>query len=196
MKNKKILTLVESAVLLGLAFALSFVKIIEMPWGGSVTLLSMLPIAVIAIRHGTKWGLSVAFLFAAVQFFSSLGKIMTWALTPAVFAGMVFLDYLLAYTVIGLAGLFRRRGFEGQCLGVVMAVTLRFASHFISGIILWGEYAAYYDWSQNSVPLYSLLYNGAYMFPEIIFTTIGAVVLLKAPYIRKIIVPNQAAALD
>ncbi|MCL2698093.1 MAG: energy-coupled thiamine transporter ThiT [Oscillospiraceae bacterium] len=186
MKSKKVLTLVESAVLLGLAFALSFVKIIQMPWGGSVTLLSMLPLAVISIRHGLKWGLSAAFLFSALDFFESLGRVMVWGLTPTVFAGMVFLDYALAYTVIGLAGLFRRKGFEGQCLGVVFAVTLRFVCHFISGIVLWGEYAAYYEWAQDSVPLYSLLYNGAYMFPEIIFTTIGAVILLKVPYIQKL----------
>ncbi|MCL1823028.1 MAG: energy-coupled thiamine transporter ThiT [Oscillospiraceae bacterium] len=197
MKNKKTLILVESAIFLGLAIALSFVKIIKMPWGGSVTLLSMLPVALISIRHGVKWGLPVAFLYSAVHFFTDLGEVMTWSLTPAVFTGMIFLDYLAAFSVLGLAGVFRRKGFEGQCLGVALAVTLRFASHFLSGIILWGEFAAYYDWSQGSVPLYSLIYNGAYMFPEIIFTTIGAVVLLKAPYVRKLFTvslpsPNSA----
>ncbi|MCL2637748.1 MAG: energy-coupled thiamine transporter ThiT [Oscillospiraceae bacterium] len=193
MKNKKVLILVESAIMLGLAFALSMVKIIQMPWGGSVTLLSMLPIAVVSIRHGLKWGLSVAFLYSLAQFFFAFGRVMAWGLTPTVFVGMVFLDYLLAYTVVGLAGFFRKQGFEGQSLGVVGAITLRFASHFISGIVLWGEYAAYYDWSQNSVPLYSLLYNGAFMFPEIILTTIGAVILLKTPYINRLFSSNSAA---
>ncbi|MCL2018136.1 MAG: energy-coupled thiamine transporter ThiT [Oscillospiraceae bacterium] len=193
MKNQKTLILVECAIMLGLAIALSFVKIIRMPFGGSVTLLSMLPIAVVSIRHGLKWGLPVAFLFSLIQFFTSLGEVMTWSLTPAVFAGMTFLDYILAYTVIGLAGVFRKKGVEGQCLGVATALTLRFFSHFLSGVILWGEYKAYYEWASDlSVPVYSLVYNGIYMFPEIIFTTIGAVVLLKTPYIRKLFAPNFA----
>ena len=186
MKNKKTLILVESAIMLGLAVALSFIRIIKMPWGGSVTLLSMLPLALISIKHGLKWGLSAAFLYSVIQLLIDLGEVTAWGLTPLIFTGMIFLDYLFAFTSIGLAGIFRRKGFEGQCLGVISAVAFRFFFHFLSGMLLWGEYAAYYEWAQGSVPLYSLIYNGAYMFPEIIFTAIGAAILLKAPYVRKL----------
>jgi len=178
--SSKIAILAECAVMLGLATALSFVKIIKMPWGGSVTLLSMLPITVVSIRRGIKWGLPVAFLYSLIQFGLDLGEVLTWSLTPTVFAGMLFLDYLFAFSVLGLSGIFRKKGFEGQLLGVIIAVTLRFAFHFLSGMVLWGSYAAEYDWAGGSVPLYSLIYNGAYMFPEIIFTGIGAAVVIKA----------------
>jgi len=183
-RDSKTLILAECAIMLGLATALSFVKIIKMPWGGSVTLLSMLPIALVSIRRGVKWGLPVAFLYAVIQFGMDLGDVLTWSLTPAVFVGMLFLDYLFAFSVLGLSGIYRKKGFEGQLLGTVIAVTLRFAFHFLSGMVLWGSYAAEYDWANNSVPLYSLIYNGAYMFPEIIFTAIGAAIVIKTPFMK------------
>ena len=68
MKNKKVLTLVEGAVMVALATVLSFVKIVHLPWGGSVTLLSMLPIIVFSIKRGVANGLAASFVFALIQF--------------------------------------------------------------------------------------------------------------------------------
>jgi len=186
-KNQKIGVLAECAVMLGLATALSLVKVIKMPFGGSVTLMSMLPIAVVSIRRGVKWGLPVAFLYSLIQFALDLGDVLTWSLTPVVFAGMLFLDYIFAFSVLGLAGFSRKKGYEGQLLGVIIASSLRFAFHFLSGMVLWGEYAKSYDWANGNVPLYSLVYNGAYMFPEILFTAIGAALVLKAMQNMKLV---------
>jgi thiamine transporter len=199
MKQTKTLILVECAIMLGLAVALSFVKIMQSPFGGSVTLLSMLPIALISIKHGLKWGLPVAFLFAAIDLGLSFAKVVSWAQIPtndgeiiswSLFFGIIFLDYIFAYTVLGLAGIFRKKGFEGQSFGVAFAVTMRFVFHFLSGIILFGEFKEYFPWAEElSVPVYSLIYNGIYMFPEILFTTIGAVVLLKTPHVKRMFSP-------
>jgi thiamine transporter len=187
MKTSKTLILTEAAIMLALAVALSFVKIIKMPFGGSVTLMSMLPIALFSIKRGIKWGFFTAFLYAVIHLCMSLGEILTWSLTPAVFAGTVLYDYILAYAVLGLAGKFGKNSYEGKALGVTFALTMRFFCHFVSGIVLWGEYKAHYDWAENmNVAVYSLVYNGIYMFPEILFTSIVGFILLNMPYVRKL----------
>ena len=68
MKNEKVLTLVEGAVMVALATVLSFIKIIHLPWGGSITLLSMLPIVVFSIKRGIGHGLAASFAFSLIQF--------------------------------------------------------------------------------------------------------------------------------
>lgn len=189
MKSNKILTLVESGVLLGLAIALSYVKFWQMPMGGSVTLLSMLPIVLVSIKHGVKVGLPVAFLFAAFNFATGIGQVLTWGMTPQAVVGSSILDYILPYTLLGLAGLFRKGGFNGWCTGIVMVLTARFVCHFLSGVIIFGQWAA-----EGTTPVvHSIAYNSAYMMPELIFTTIGAVTLFKAPYVQKLFAPGTAA---
>lgn len=185
MQNKKVLVLVECALMLGLAVALSFVRIWQMPLGGSVTLLSMLPIVLLSIKYGTKVGLPVAFLFAATQFAIGIGTVLTWGMTPQAVIGSSMLDYFAAYTGLGLAGLFRKKMLPGWCAGTILVMALRFFSHFVSGIIIFGQWAPE-GWN---VAIYSIAYNGAYMLPELVFTMIGMVVLLKTPHVRKMFSP-------
>ncbi|MDR0222218.1 MAG: energy-coupled thiamine transporter ThiT [Oscillospiraceae bacterium] len=185
-KNITVAVLAECAVMLGLATVLSFVKIIPMPMGGSVTLLSMLPIVLISIRHGAKTGLLAAGAYSLIQFAADAGMLFGWALTPAALIGTVTLDYLLAYTGLGLAGAFVNKGgpVAGALAGTAAVTGFRFLCHFISGIIIFGQWAPD-GW--NPV-LYSLCYNGLYMLPELIFTVAGAAALLKAPYVSKMFV--------
>ena len=95
-------------MMLALSIALSFVVLYEMPWGGAVTLLSMLPVMLVSIRHGLKWGLTTSFLYAWFQALQgkafSLGGVSPWFLIAS-----LLLDYLVAFTVLGLAGAFRRK---------------------------------------------------------------------------------------
>ena len=77
MKNSKIKKLTTCAVMLALAFVLSFVKIYEFPFGGAITLLSMLPICLVSVKYGLGWGLSTAFCYSLLQFFVDLGKAMS-----------------------------------------------------------------------------------------------------------------------
>ncbi len=186
-KTRKI---AEAAIMLALATALSFVRIFKLPWGGSVTLLSMLPILIYSIRRGIGWGMICSFAFSLIQFFQGIGDgLFGWGLTPVALVACIFLDYIFAYSVIGLGGMFRKQGMKGWITGVVVAVVLRFFVHFISGCALWGSYGELWSgFSTDNTYLYSFLYNGAYMLPELIITLIGAVALLSVPASRKFLV--------
>ena len=183
MQNEKTKILVEGALMIALATVLSFIRVVKLPWGGSITLLSMLPIVLFSIRRGVKAGLGVSFLFALVQFVQGImDGLFGWGLTPGSLIACILLDYLLAFTVLGLAGLFRKRGVTGWICGIALAVLLRFVMHFLSGVVIWKSFGQLWgDFFTENTVLYSLLYNGAYMLPEMIFTIIGAVALLKMP---------------
>ena len=180
MKTKK-LTL--SAVMIALSAVLSMVKVYELPLGGSITLLSMLPVAAVAICYGTKYGLFVSALYAFLQIVLDLGKLMGYGMTPLTWVGCLVFDYIIAYGALGLSGIFRKKGTLGMCAGITLACVVRFISHFISGAIVFAVWCRE-GWN---VYLYSLVYNGSYMLPELILTTIGAALLFRVPSIKKLI---------
>lgn len=180
---KKVKILAECGVLIALAAALSFVKVFKLPWGGSITLLSMLPIALISVRHGVKTGLFSSFAYALLQLVFGIlfDGLLGWGLTGGMLAVCMLLDYLVAFTVLGLAGLFRARGLNGVIGGTVLAVLLRFVSHVFSGVYVFASAGKLWDGFETSNTwLYSLVYNGCYMLPEMILTVIGAAVVYKA----------------
>ena len=74
-KTKTSTTIVECAILIAMAFALSFIKIIYMPYGGSVTAASMVPIIVAGYRHGLKWGLLTGFTYSILQLLMGLANV-------------------------------------------------------------------------------------------------------------------------
>lgn len=174
--------MVVTAVLLALATVLSMIKIFKLPLGGSVTLLSMLPVAMLSIEYGVKWGFASAFLYSLIQFAMDFGEVMSWGLTAGILIASFFCDYILAFTSIGISGLFRKKGVVGICAGIALALFLRFVFHFISGVVLFGDFTG----GTAACLLYSLTYNGSYMLPEMIFTMVGASVLFKLPQIQKI----------
>ncbi|MBR7161009.1 MAG: energy-coupled thiamine transporter ThiT [Clostridia bacterium] len=189
-------TLCESAILVALAVALSLVSKYTigvwltplLPFGGTVTFFSMLPICIISIKHGLGWGLGSAFCFSWFQILE--GGVFGWGLTPVMLIGSLLLDYILAFTVLGLAGIFRKYGTKGMISGVVLVCVLRFVIHFLAGIILWAELDEFIAFGQawvNRPVLYSIVYNGSYMLPETILTIVGAILLFRVPQIRKIL---------
>lgn len=189
-KNSKTRILVEGAIMVALAFVLSCIKVFKLPWGGSITLLSMLPIAIFSIKRGVKAGLFAAFVSALIQLGQGIiaDGLLGWGLTPVMLIACIFLDYIGAFTVIGIAGIFRQKGLGGRLAGTALAVLLRYVFHIISGAaifhssgMIWEAFSTENEW------LYSAVYNGAYMLPEMIFTVIGAAVLLKVPQMNKLI---------
>lgn len=190
--SEKTKLLVEGAAMVAMATVLSFIRVFKMPWGGSVTLLSMLPIVIYSIKNGVKNGLLCSFVFSLVQFGQGvLDGLFGWGLTPVALVACIVLDYVGAYTMIGLAGLFRNKKLAGWIGGTVLALCLRFVMHFLSGCLIWGSYGALWDgFSTENTYLYSLLYNGCYMLPEIVFTVIGAVILLSAPQTKKVLLKD------
>ncbi|MBQ7990863.1 MAG: energy-coupled thiamine transporter ThiT [Oscillospiraceae bacterium] len=187
MQNTKTKTLVECAVMVALATVLSYIKIYRLPWGGSITLLSMLPVIVFSIRHGIKWGLACSGLNALLQLGQGIiGGLFGWGLTPAMLIGCILLDYLLPYFVLGFSGMFRNKGQYGWIAGMITTILIRIVFHVLSGVVIWesaGELWSGFS-TDNSV-IYSLLYNCAYMLPEMIFTIIGAIALFNIPQTAK-----------
>ena len=205
--------LTESAMLLAIAIVLELVAklfIPEMPFGGQVTLVSMLPVVLISYRHGMKWGFVAAFTYALLEM--ALGaKTVSAAFLPGYFGDgalvfnallMCLLDYVAAFTVLGLGGLFRdriqNRGVALAC-GSLVALGARYLCHIASGYILFSGYAEWY-FTQEGFPAwgaqlvqslgsealgitYSVVYNGMFMLPEIVLTAIAALILGRIPQI-------------
>ena len=183
-KRPNLRAMIECAIMVALATVLSMIKLYEAPLGGSVTLLSMLPICVLSIRLGLHWGLAGGFLYAMIQLFLDLGKVISWGLTPAALIGCLFFDYIAAFTVIGLAGLFRTRGRIGMIVGIALALFGRFCSHLVSGTLIFDVWMPD-GWGSPFV--YSVAYNGAYMLPELIFTVAAVILLTKTPAFRRVL---------
>ena len=187
-KSTRIFALCECAIMLALSVVLSYVKIFSLPFDGSITLFSMLPICLISIKYGIAWGLGTAFCYSWFQILQ--GGVFAWGLTPGMLVASLFLDYILAFTVLGLAGMFRKKGILGMVLGIVMVCALRFLVHFVAGVVLWAnleEFVAFGKEWVNRPVLYSICYNGIYMLPETIMTSVGAWILLKIPQMKRIL---------
>jgi thiamine transporter len=189
MRYSKTLTLVECALLIAMSIVLSLFPIYKFPQGGSVTLASMAPLVLISFRHGLKWGLGAAFVYSLLQMILPPGFFPPPAQTFAAFAGVVLLDYVVAFTVLGTAAFFGRP-FKNKALsgavGAVAVTVLRLSCHFLSGILVWSSYAP----EGTPVWLYSLTYNGSYMLCEIIITAAAVAVLF--PLTDKLGAPKKA----
>ncbi len=171
MKNKKLRSLCEGAVLVAISQVLSYLKLWEMPWGGSVVL-SMVPLVLYAVRWGLGPGLMAGFVFGVLQFVFDGGFAIGWQ--------SIIGDYLLAFLVLGAAGLAKgKKG--GIFVGSVLAGLARFLVHYVVGATIWAEYMPenFFGMTMTSPWIYSLLYNIAYMGPNIIITLVVFVLLWK-----------------
>ena len=195
MRNEKTKILAEGAVMTALATVLSFLKIVKFPWGGAITVLSMLPIVVFSLRNGVKKGLTVSFVYSLVQLGQGIliDGVLGWGLTPTALVACLLLDYLFAFSILALAGLFGNKTWGAVIGGTVSALCLRFVCHFISGVAIFHSFGELWNgFSTENTWLYSLLYNGAYMLPEIVFTTAGAILLFKTPQMRKLLLGSES----
>ena len=181
--KKTIEKVAASAIMIALSTVLSMVKVWQMPLGGSITLLSMLPVCMISIIYGTVWAIGPCVLYGAIQMF--IDGVFGWGLTAGILVGSIFFDYLIAFGVLCIAGIFRKKGYVGIILGVSLACVCRFISHFISGCVFFRSFDVF-----NNPYVYSLAYNGTYMLPELIITTVAAVALFKIPAVSKLVKAN------
>lgn len=172
--------LTETALMLAVATVLSMIQF-PGPWaqGGAVTLCSMLPICIISFRYGVKWGLVTGCTYGILQLFLGMSVLRGVSLSTVLFS--ILLDYLLAFGVLGLTGIFRRtiKDPSGAFVcGSTMAITLRFACHFISGIFVWDTILDKTGINWAGI-VYSLAYNGSYMLPELIITVAAGAVFCR-----------------
>ena len=179
-KNMIARKLVESAMLIAIATVLSLVKI-DLPFGGGVTIVSMLPLVVVSHRWGWKWGVVTAFVYSVLQLILGLDNV-GYAASFVMAVGIVFLDYILAYTVIGLSGVFD--GILGKtraavAVGIAVTFALRFVCHLITGAWIWGVWMPeeFMNMTMTNEWVYSALYNGWYMLAELIVTELVAMLI-------------------
>ena len=166
----RVRALCEGAILVALAFILSFVKLYELPNGGSLTP-AMFPILLYALRWGLPRGLIAGFVFGLLQLIFDGAYAWGWQ--------SMLLDYLLAFTPLGLVGLFKGKAW-GIFPGTVLGCAARFVIHYISGVTIYRiiEPTAVPGFGTfDNASLYSLVYNGSYMLPNTLLALLLAGVL-------------------
>ena len=170
MKNQKLRALTEGAILIALAEILSFLPFYKLPWGGSIDL-AMLPIILACVRWGFGPGMVVATAHAILQTLFEGGIAIGWQ--------SIIGDFLLAYMVLGLAGLFRGKFIPAT----LIACVARFLVHYVVGATIWAEYMpeSFFGMTMTTPWFYSALYNGAYMGPDMVMVLIAGLLLMKTP---------------
>ena len=160
--------LVESSILVAIATVLSIIPIVSLPYGGSITVASMLPLIIISYRHGLGWGTASGFVYGIIQQLLGLkvlGYVTTWQSVVAV----IVLDYLAAFACAGLGGIFRKAVKEqslSMTLGALCVCIARFLCHVVSGATVWAGLSI----PNEAALIYSVAYNSTYMLPETIIT--------------------------
>ena len=149
------------AMAVALAYVTSFIKPFELPYGGSVTLLSMLFIVLVGNWYGVKTGVLVGLAYGVLQF-----------LQEPYFLSMfqVCCDYVLAFAALGLSGLFRKRK-NGLLIGYIAAVLARGFFHSLGGYLYWMDYMPE-NFPQSLRALYPIIYNYSYLLAEGVITVI------------------------
>jgi len=210
--KKRVEALTLSAVMIAFAISISAIcapiPFLNLPFGGGFTIASMLPIIIVAYMYGTKWGLLTAFVYSFMQMLLGFNTVSSFFLPGdsqmlihrAIIVCLI--DYVIAYTVLGFGGVFRKKynTRKALVLGSVFAISLRYIAHIISGSIFFGTWAEWFftqegfpAWGQSILNtfsgsslsiVYSIIYNGTYMIPEIIITAIVACFVVRIPQIK------------
>ena len=193
--SKRTFNLVLGGIMVAMATVLGFIKVYEAPYGGAITVCSMLPILFYSYRCGLKWGLGTGQVHSVLQLL--LGMSALRGLSVGTLVGSIFLDYILAFTVLGLGGMFRgkiKNDAVAFTLGGFVAMMLRYFCSFLSGWVLWASFnetadmqgfiATFFPALGNLsgtalAVVYSLVYNGSYMIPEIILTCVVGFLLVQ-----------------
>ena len=165
-----------AGITVAMSFGLSYIKLWEMPQGGSVTLMSLLPIMIFSYVYGTKKGVFVCFIYGVLQAIQD-----PWIIHPAQF----LLDYPIAFAFIGLSGAFAKiKKLENLpqvsfLLGGILASVLRFLSHFLSGVFAFPS-------ADMSPYIFSLAYN-SFVFVDIAIVLIaGAIVFSSKAFMKEL----------
>ncbi len=162
--------LTEGAILIALAEILSLLPFYRFPWGGSIDL-AMLPIILVCVRWGFGPGMVAATAHAILQTLFEGGIAIGWQ--------SIVGDFLLAYMVLGLAGLFRGKFIPAT----LVACAARFLVHYVVGATIWAEYMpeSFFGMTMTTPWFYSALYNGAYMLPDTVMVLIAGLLLMRTP---------------
>ena len=161
-----------AGVCIATSYALSFVKFLQMPQGGSMTLASMLPLMLFAYKFGTKKGVLAGFVYGLLQLIQN----------PVIYHPLqMFMDYMVAFSALGLTGMFRKFYFFNSdvvkfALGAFVAGTLRYLCHVVTGIYIFGGAEGY------SAVAWGFLYNSFVFVDLAIVLVVGCLVLLNKSF--------------
>ena len=176
--------------MLALSFALSCAKLFEMPMGGSVTVASMLPVMLISIKYGVSTGLATCFVYSLTQLMQAVASanVFPYCETPTTLVLCILFDYVVPFTVLGLAGLFHKMKLTKNTeiniyIGIISVVILRFLCHFITGVAIWGQWAP----EGMGKYFYSFLYNGSFLSLDFIICIVCAVLMFRKAELRKLV---------
>ena len=183
-------TLTECAIMLALSFALSCAKLFEMPMGGSITIASMLPVMLISIKYGVGIGLATSFAYSITQLLQALASanVFPYCETPGTLVLCILFDYILPFTLLGLAGLCHKMKITKNTelniyIGIISVVVLRFFCHFITGVAIWDQWAP----EGMGKYLYSFLYNGGFLSLDFIICIVCAILMFRKAELRKLV---------
>ena len=175
MKNVKLSQkLTESGLMLALTTILSIFAIAKLPYGGEITLASMLPMIIIAYRYGFSWGVLTGLTYGVIQMLLGLNN-LSYATSAVAVVAIIVLDYLLAFSSVSVAAVYRRMTSQRSALAAaaLTVCALRYLFHVISGCTVWAGLSI----PTADALIYSLIYNATYMLPETIVTCVAAVFL-------------------
>ena len=202
------------ALAMVLAMVCALIPFLNLPFGGGFTVASMLPVVIISYMYGMKWGFFSAAIYSVIQVVMDLylgkGSTLLALFMPnsedymgiGAAIAILIIDYLVAYTLLGFGGTFRKMKNKtlALTLGVVLALSLRYLAHIVSGYIFYGAWAEWFFTQENFYAIggwildtfsgeglaivYSIFYNGLYMIPEIIITAVAAVIVSRLPVIK------------
>jgi thiamine transporter len=185
--------LVECALMVALSLALSLLPGLSMPFGGTVSWFSTLPVIIASLRHRARWGVTTALVYSLTQLLLGISNV---AAVPAKTAGAMILcavlDYVAAYTAIGLtgavAGGVKRGGTVALAAGIAVTGAARLVCSFLSGVLIWGAYAP----EDMNVWAYSLVYNASWCAPDVLIVMIGAALLSRVKQLA--LIPQRTKA--
>lgn len=163
--------LVTCAVALALAYVTSYMKLFKLPFGGSVTLFSMLFIALIGYWYGTKVGVLTGLVYGIFQFLQEPYVLSLF---------QVCCDYILAFGAMGLSGLFSKSKKHGLLKAYLIAIFARGAFHALGGYLYWMDYMPD-NFPKSLSALYPIIYNYSYILLEGVLT----VILISIPAVSR-----------
>ena len=203
------------ALAMVLAMVCALIPFLNRPFGGGFTVASMLPVVIISYMYGMKWGFFSAAIYSVIQIVMDLylgkGSTIMALFMPnsedfmgfGAAIAILIIDYLVAYTLLGFGGAFRKvikNKALALTLGVVLALSLRYIAHIVSGYIFYGAWAEWFFSQENFYAIggwilehfrgnalaviYSIFYNGLYMLPEIVITAAAALIVGRLPVIK------------
>lgn len=192
MKKTNTLALTEAGIMIALSSVLSMLKLIELPYGGSVTFASMLPIVIYSYRHGTAYGVGTALAASVIQLLLGI-KNFSYVSGFTSFLVLGLFDYIIAFAVFGLCGSFKKLlpYRTSLVLGTALASVVRYLCHFISGVTIWRDISIPGD----AAVIYSLGYNATYMIPETIVLIVSVIYVCSAVDFSKS-TPTRTAAIS